>query len=164
MSESVFITFVLCVCRYLVAYVATPADGFVACRQICRWLSFFVWPWWFIWLSMVKFQRRISTTSCLTYICIHPQTRSLYAGSDSGVVQSPTAFCGRYQSCSDCVLARDPYCAWDPPTATCVNIIDAPSQRHRYFYTFILWVPSRWTHPFISSTQTGSSNHDRTLV
>lgn len=61
-----------------------------------------------------------------------PQTRSLYAGSDSGVVQSPTAFCGRYLSCDDCVLTRDPYCAWDPRSAACVNIHDAPSQRHRW--------------------------------
>ncbi|CAF97136.1 unnamed protein product [Tetraodon nigroviridis] len=58
------------------------------------------------------------------------ETRSLYAGSDSGVVQAPTAFCGRYRSCLDCILARDPYCAWDRRTATCVNIFDAPKQRH----------------------------------
>uniref|UniRef100_A0A8C7IS69 Semaphorin 4D n=1 Tax=Oncorhynchus kisutch TaxID=8019 RepID=A0A8C7IS69_ONCKI len=49
-------------------------------------------------------------------------TRSLYAGSDSGVVQSPTAFCDKYPSCSDCILTRDPYCAWDPDSSTCVNI------------------------------------------
>uniref|UniRef100_A0A8C8CZ28 Semaphorin 4D n=1 Tax=Oncorhynchus tshawytscha TaxID=74940 RepID=A0A8C8CZ28_ONCTS len=48
--------------------------------------------------------------------------RSLYAGSDSGVVQSPTAFCDKYPSCSDCILTRDPYCAWDPDSSTCVNI------------------------------------------
>uniref|UniRef100_A0A674NNW3 Semaphorin 4D n=1 Tax=Takifugu rubripes TaxID=31033 RepID=A0A674NNW3_TAKRU len=59
------------------------------------------------------------------------ETRSLYAGSDSGVVQSPTAFCSHYQSCFDCILARDPYCAWDHRTATCVNIFDAPRQSHR---------------------------------
>uniref|UniRef100_A0A673MJ10 Semaphorin-4D-like n=1 Tax=Sinocyclocheilus rhinocerous TaxID=307959 RepID=A0A673MJ10_9TELE len=48
--------------------------------------------------------------------------RFLYAGSDSGVVQSPTAFCEKYPSCVDCVLARDPYCAWDPRSASCLNI------------------------------------------
>uniref|UniRef100_A0A8C0RB01 Semaphorin-4B n=3 Tax=Canis lupus familiaris TaxID=9615 RepID=A0A8C0RB01_CANLF len=36
----------------------------------------------------------------------------LYAASYSGVVQVPVANCGLYQSCGDCVLARDPYCAW----------------------------------------------------
>ncbi|XP_061119593.1 semaphorin-4D isoform X1 [Conger conger] len=50
-------------------------------------------------------------------------TRFLYAGSDSGVVQSPTAFCHKYASCEDCVLARDPYCAWDAESRACVNIL-----------------------------------------
>ncbi len=50
------------------------------------------------------------------------QGRFLYAGGDSGVVQSPTAFCEKYLSCVDCVLARDPYCAWDPRLTSCVNI------------------------------------------
>ncbi|XP_076139868.1 semaphorin-4D isoform X1 [Alosa pseudoharengus] len=48
--------------------------------------------------------------------------RFLYAGSDSGVVQSPTAFCEKYPTCGDCILARDPYCAWDPRSSSCVNI------------------------------------------
>lgn len=59
------------------------------------------------------------------------KTKSLYAGSDSGVVQSPTAFCEKYSSCEDCVLARDPYCAWDPDTTACVNIFLTPSHTHR---------------------------------
>uniref|UniRef100_A0A671N3H8 Semaphorin-4E-like n=1 Tax=Sinocyclocheilus anshuiensis TaxID=1608454 RepID=A0A671N3H8_9TELE len=37
----------------------------------------------------------------------------LYAGSASGVVQMPVSNCSHYSSCLDCVLARDPYCAWD---------------------------------------------------
>lgn len=36
----------------------------------------------------------------------------LYAAASSGVVQVPVANCSLYQSCGDCVLARDPYCAW----------------------------------------------------
>ncbi|KAK2827693.1 hypothetical protein Q7C36_018619 [Tachysurus vachellii] len=46
----------------------------------------------------------------------------LYAGSDSGVIQSPTAFCDKYVTCADCVLTRDPYCAWDTHAASCINI------------------------------------------
>ncbi|XP_046723388.1 semaphorin-4D isoform X4 [Silurus meridionalis] len=46
----------------------------------------------------------------------------LYAGSDSGVVQAPTAFCDKYVTCIDCILARDPYCAWGTHTASCINI------------------------------------------
>ncbi|XP_061230637.1 semaphorin-4D isoform X2 [Neopsephotus bourkii] len=48
--------------------------------------------------------------------------RYLYAGSNSGVVQSPVAFCDKYTTCVDCVLARDPYCAWKPYEASCVDI------------------------------------------
>uniref|UniRef100_A0A3B4BG12 Uncharacterized protein n=1 Tax=Periophthalmus magnuspinnatus TaxID=409849 RepID=A0A3B4BG12_9GOBI len=49
------------------------------------------------------------------------QTQSIYAGSDSGVVQCPTYMCGKYLSCTDCILARDPYCSWDPQTERCIN-------------------------------------------
>ncbi|XP_045922201.1 semaphorin-4D isoform X3 [Micropterus dolomieu] len=73
----------------------------------------------------------LKNSESIKNLLLSSETRSLYAGSDSGVVQSPTAFCGRYQSCDDCVLTRDPYCAWDPHTAACVNIFEAPSQRHR---------------------------------
>ncbi|XP_049652609.1 semaphorin-4D isoform X2 [Accipiter gentilis] len=47
--------------------------------------------------------------------------RYLYAGSNSGVVQSPVAFCDKYTTCVDCVLARDPYCAWKPLEASCTD-------------------------------------------
>ncbi|CAL8308998.1 unnamed protein product [Lota lota] len=43
----------------------------------------------------------------------------VYAGSVSGVVQMPVSNCSRQGSCSDCVLARDPYCAWDLSAARC---------------------------------------------
>ncbi|XP_062308882.1 semaphorin-4E [Osmerus eperlanus] len=43
----------------------------------------------------------------------------LYAGSGYGVVQLPLSDCGRYRSCVDCILARDPYCAWDLPSDRC---------------------------------------------
>lgn len=42
-----------------------------------------------------------------------PSQRSLYVGAASGVLQVPLASCARYSSCYDCILARDPYCAWD---------------------------------------------------
>ncbi|XP_036596840.1 semaphorin-4D isoform X6 [Trichosurus vulpecula] len=48
--------------------------------------------------------------------------RFIYAGSNSGVVQSPVAFCEKHSTCVDCVLARDPYCAWNPRKASCVAI------------------------------------------
>ncbi|XP_047443912.1 semaphorin-4E [Mugil cephalus] len=48
----------------------------------------------------------------------------LYAGSEFGAVQMPVSNCSRYESCVDCVLARDPYCAWDSSTEQCSS---APS-------------------------------------
>ncbi|XP_039097433.1 semaphorin-4D isoform X1 [Hyaena hyaena] len=48
--------------------------------------------------------------------------RFVYAGSSSGVVQAPVAFCGKHGTCEDCVLARDPYCAWSRAVAACVTL------------------------------------------
>ncbi|XP_050839032.1 semaphorin-4C isoform X2 [Serinus canaria] len=45
----------------------------------------------------------------------------LFAGSRLQVAQLPLAECGRYQSCTDCVLARDPYCAWSRNSSACIR-------------------------------------------
>ncbi|XP_032906385.1 semaphorin-4B [Amblyraja radiata] len=37
----------------------------------------------------------------------------LYASSYSGVVQLSVSNCSVYHSCGECILARDPHCAWD---------------------------------------------------
>ncbi|XP_059268077.1 semaphorin-4D isoform X5 [Mustela nigripes] len=54
----------------------------------------------------------------------------VYAGSSSGVVQAPVAFCEKHATCEDCVLARDPYCAWSPASQACValHLPDSPSR------------------------------------
>ena len=46
------------------------------------------------------------------------------------MVQAPVAFCGKHGTCEDCVLARDPYCAWSPAVAACVALhqTDSPSR------------------------------------
>ncbi|XP_069889439.1 semaphorin-4D isoform X2 [Dipodomys merriami] len=49
----------------------------------------------------------------------------VYASSNSGVVQVPLAFCRKHSSCEDCVLARDPYCAWSTSTYACVDLHEA---------------------------------------
>ncbi|NXJ90745.1 SEM4G protein, partial [Corythaixoides concolor] len=46
-------------------------------------------------------------------LVISHSQRSLYVGAASGILQVPLASCARYASCYDCILARDPYCAWD---------------------------------------------------
>nr|XP_006640154.1 PREDICTED: semaphorin-4E-like [Lepisosteus oculatus]XP_015221016.1 PREDICTED: semaphorin-4E-like [Lepisosteus oculatus]XP_015221017.1 PREDICTED: semaphorin-4E-like [Lepisosteus oculatus]XP_015221018.1 PREDICTED: semaphorin-4E-like [Lepisosteus oculatus]XP_015221019.1 PREDICTED: semaphorin-4E-like [Lepisosteus oculatus]XP_015221020.1 PREDICTED: semaphorin-4E-like [Lepisosteus oculatus]XP_015221021.1 PREDICTED: semaphorin-4E-like [Lepisosteus oculatus]XP_015221022.1 PREDICTED: semaphorin-4E len=54
----------------------------------------------------------------------------LYVGSESGVVQVPLSVCSRYETCLDCVLARDPYCAWDLRTALCTAIPRSATASH----------------------------------
>ncbi|MBN3298680.1 SEM4E protein, partial [Amia calva] len=46
----------------------------------------------------------------------------LYAGSESSAVQVPVSECGRYKSCVDCLLARDPYCGWDRLASRCALV------------------------------------------
>ncbi|TRZ01958.1 hypothetical protein DNTS_004042 [Danionella cerebrum] len=60
----------------------------------------------------------------------------LYAGSDSGVVQVPSAFCQKYSCCMECVLARDPYCAWDTVSSTCINILQDQADSRK-----LKWMP-----------------------
>ncbi|XP_048195289.1 semaphorin-4D-like [Perognathus longimembris pacificus] len=52
-------------------------------------------------------------------------SKFIYAGSNAGVVQVPLAFCRKHSSCKDCVLARDPYCAWNPTEGTCEVVHEA---------------------------------------
>uniref|UniRef100_A0A3P8SLS0 Si:ch211-129c21.1 n=1 Tax=Amphiprion percula TaxID=161767 RepID=A0A3P8SLS0_AMPPE len=46
----------------------------------------------------------------------------LYAGSEFGATQMPVSNCSRYESCVDCILARDPYCAWDSSADQCSSV------------------------------------------
>ncbi|OXB73141.1 UNVERIFIED_CONTAM: hypothetical protein H355_012066 [Colinus virginianus] len=48
----------------------------------------------------------------------------LYVGSVSEVVQLPVSGCHRYKYCLDCILARDPYCAWSQASRACVLLSD----------------------------------------
>ncbi|KAF7692549.1 hypothetical protein HF521_010159 [Silurus meridionalis] len=46
----------------------------------------------------------------------------LYAGSEEAAAQMPFCACSKYSSCTDCVLARDPYCGWDLVSKSCIAI------------------------------------------
>ncbi|XP_038151254.1 semaphorin-4E [Cyprinodon tularosa] len=54
----------------------------------------------------------------------------IYVGSQSGAVQLPVSDCSRHQSCEDCILSRDPYCAWDSSAERCCSVrgLSADSQ------------------------------------
>ncbi|XP_051920380.1 semaphorin-7A [Hippocampus zosterae] len=44
----------------------------------------------------------------------HPSSKKLYISSRAQLVQMDVADCDHYgDTCEECVLARDPYCAWD---------------------------------------------------
>ncbi|XP_070702415.1 semaphorin-4A [Pempheris klunzingeri] len=46
----------------------------------------------------------------------------IYVGTSEGVVRVPTANCSFYWTCPQCVLARDPFCGWDPVSRSCVLV------------------------------------------
>uniref|UniRef100_A0A670JSM7 Sema domain-containing protein n=1 Tax=Podarcis muralis TaxID=64176 RepID=A0A670JSM7_PODMU len=46
-------------------------------------------------------------------LLLSPEKGILYVGYSKGIVQVPLANCGIHKTCPDCILARDPYCAWD---------------------------------------------------
>ncbi|XP_076850091.1 semaphorin-4A isoform X2 [Brachyhypopomus gauderio] len=43
-------------------------------------------------------------------------------GTSQGVVSVPVSNCSYYESCSECVLARDAFCAWDPSRHICADV------------------------------------------
>ncbi|XP_026883616.2 semaphorin-4A isoform X2 [Electrophorus electricus] len=43
-------------------------------------------------------------------------------GTSQGVVSVPFSNCSYYGSCAECVLARDPFCAWDRSRQVCADI------------------------------------------
>ncbi|XP_058609900.1 semaphorin-4A isoform X2 [Onychostoma macrolepis] len=45
-------------------------------------------------------------------------------GSSEGVVSVPMSNCSYYWSCAECVLARDPFCGWDPVMKLCTDTQD----------------------------------------
>ncbi|XP_040910145.1 semaphorin-4A isoform X2 [Toxotes jaculatrix] len=49
----------------------------------------------------------------------------IYVGTSEGVVRVPTANCSFYWTCAQCVLARDPFCGWDPANRACVEVSNA---------------------------------------
>ncbi|KAK1792568.1 hypothetical protein P4O66_012092 [Electrophorus voltai] len=55
-------------------------------------------------------------------LTISHSKKYLYIGSWAEVLQVPLANCSRYQSQPDCLLSRDPYCAWDSEGRACVRI------------------------------------------
>lgn len=54
----------------------------------------------------------------------------LYVASAAMVLRVPVCNCSVYQSCGQCVLARDPYCAWDTRVLACRETRGQPDRQH----------------------------------
>lgn len=64
---------------------------------------------------------------------VSPQ-QQLYVSSDAGLTQVSLHRCGVYgRACSDCCLARDPYCAWDGESCSAFTPSTKRSEMHRDF-------------------------------
>ncbi|XP_039979912.1 semaphorin-4B [Xiphias gladius] len=62
------------------------------------------------------------------HIELDPQRGLLFVSSYSGLVEVPVANCSNYLSCGECVLSRDPYCAWTG--RLCRDVRMAPPDSH----------------------------------
>ncbi|XP_009462886.1 PREDICTED: semaphorin-4A [Nipponia nippon] len=52
-------------------------------------------------------------------LLLAPGKGILYVGYSGGILQVPLANCSLHRSCAECVLARDPYCAWHSLKGSC---------------------------------------------
>ncbi|XP_040268354.1 LOW QUALITY PROTEIN: semaphorin-4A [Bufo bufo] len=55
-------------------------------------------------------------------LLLAPKKDMLYVGSRGGLLQVPLVNCSVYRTCIECILARDPYCAWSVPSQECQRI------------------------------------------
>ncbi|KAM6980238.1 semaphorin-4B isoform 2-T2 [Aplochiton taeniatus] len=62
------------------------------------------------------------------HIELDSQRGLLFVSSHSGLVEVLVANCSNYQSCGECVLSRDPYCAWTG--RQCRDVRMAPPDSH----------------------------------
>ncbi|KAL1021327.1 hypothetical protein UPYG_G00011840 [Umbra pygmaea] len=70
------------------------------------------------------------TSAPIKTMKISSKRQQLYVSSERGLTQVSLHRCGVYgKACSDCCLARDPYCAWDGET--CVAFSPSTKRRSR---------------------------------
>ncbi|KAM6961024.1 sema domain, immunoglobulin domain (Ig), transmembrane domain (TM) and short cytoplasmic domain, (semaphorin) 4Ba [Aplochiton taeniatus] len=69
-----------------------------------------------------------SNSQPVQHIELDSEKGQLYVSSYAGLVQVPVANCTNYQSCGECVLSRDPYCAWNG--RLCLDVRQAPPESH----------------------------------
>uniref|UniRef100_A0A2K5CD89 Semaphorin-4C n=1 Tax=Aotus nancymaae TaxID=37293 RepID=A0A2K5CD89_AOTNA len=73
------------------------------------------------WVHLIE-ELQLFDQEPMRSLVLSQSKKLLFAGSRSQLVQLPLANCMKYRSCADCVLARDPYCAWSVNTSRCVAV------------------------------------------
>ncbi|KAL2088570.1 hypothetical protein ACEWY4_015469 [Coilia grayii] len=64
----------------------------------------------------------------IQHVELDPSKGVLFVSSYSGVLQLSVSSCSSHATCGECVLARDPYCAW--ATTRCTDVTRTAPQRH----------------------------------
>ncbi|XP_012875182.1 PREDICTED: semaphorin-4C [Dipodomys ordii] len=73
------------------------------------------------WVHLIE-ELQVFDQEPVESLVLSQSKKLLFAGSRSQLVQLPLADCLKYRSCVDCVLARDPFCAWNVNTSRCVAV------------------------------------------
>lgn len=97
-------------------------------NYVCLFLCFFIMQT----LTSLSFDHPNSLSFKHVELCVMSFQKQLYVGSEVGVVQLSISECGRYRTCLDCVLARDPHCGWDLNTERCATINSIHRTRSRW--------------------------------
>lgn len=67
----------------------------------------------------------------------------LYIGTAMEVQRLPLADCSRYgDSCRECILSRDPYCAWDLNKKRCLAIPANYNVTTGYVFSLLKYMPN----------------------
>ncbi|KAG7272597.1 hypothetical protein CRUP_003519 [Coryphaenoides rupestris] len=79
-------------------------------------------------MHIIEEMTLFATPQPVQHIELDPQRGLLFVSSYSGLVEVPVANCSNYGSCGECVLSRDPYCAWTG--RLCRDVRMAPPDSH----------------------------------
>ncbi|XP_066464876.1 semaphorin-4A [Eleutherodactylus coqui] len=71
----------------------------------------------------------LSVSEAIETLLLEPNKRILYVGSRDGILQVPMANCSVYRTCFECILARDPYCAWNIMNQGCQVVSSSQENR-----------------------------------
>lgn len=95
------------------------------------------------WIKLVTWSLYLGHFFPVPCFVVSPPQGQLYVSSFSELVEVPVANCTNYQSCGECILSRDPYCAWNG--GQCVDVRQAPPSKYAFLCTIIYKQLYRWS-------------------